>query len=199
MAPRRYQQSRRLQNASETRQRILDATVALHAEKGSAATSYADIARRADVAVPTVYKHFPDRRTLYEGCVGHASAAAPPVGPQVFEALPDPRQRIAALLTAIYRAHEYFEPWMRWRDDRHDRELAAVIAPQREQLRELLAAALAPPGHAPAQAVALADALADYAAWENLVRRHGLSCEDAAQAAASAIAPFLPQLEGASR
>ena len=43
----------------ETRQRILEATLALHTEKGIFGTSWQDIAKRADVSVGTVYKHFP--------------------------------------------------------------------------------------------------------------------------------------------
>jgi len=45
------------------RRRIVDATMALHLEKGVVATSFDDIARKADVAVATVYRHFP---TLHE-------------------------------------------------------------------------------------------------------------------------------------
>jgi AcrR family transcriptional regulator len=37
----------------ETRQRILEATFALHAEKGIFGTSWQDIAKRADVSVVT--------------------------------------------------------------------------------------------------------------------------------------------------
>jgi len=57
--PRKYHQEKRSATAEETRQRIVDATVALHAEKGIVATSVKDIAARADVGVGTVYHHFP--------------------------------------------------------------------------------------------------------------------------------------------
>ena len=52
----------------ETRQRIVEATLALHAEKGIFGTSWQDIARRADVSVGTVYKHFPSLDELVPAC-----------------------------------------------------------------------------------------------------------------------------------
>ena len=39
----------------ETRRRIVEATLALHTEKGMFDTSWRDIARRADVSAATVY------------------------------------------------------------------------------------------------------------------------------------------------
>ena len=50
------------------RQRIVEATMALHLEKGVVATSFEDIARKADVAVATVYRHFPTLNELVDGC-----------------------------------------------------------------------------------------------------------------------------------
>ena len=57
--PRKYDLGRRAAAAEQTRRRIVDATVALHAEQGIVATTYKDIAQRADVGVGTVYNHFP--------------------------------------------------------------------------------------------------------------------------------------------
>jgi len=47
MAPRAYDRSLRDEAMAETRQRIVDATIALHAEQGSSRTTYAMIAERA--------------------------------------------------------------------------------------------------------------------------------------------------------
>ena len=66
--PRSYNSEKRKQLENELRQRIVEATVALHAEKGASATSYKDIAKRADVAIPTVYKNFPDLSGLFYAC-----------------------------------------------------------------------------------------------------------------------------------
>ena len=68
MAPRKYTMDKRRAAVEETRQRILEPTLALHAEKGIFGTSWQDIARRADVSVGTVYKHFPSLDELVPAC-----------------------------------------------------------------------------------------------------------------------------------
>ena len=60
--------SRRKRAREETRRRILDATIELHTEKGILGTSWKSIAERADVAVGTVYNHFPDLDELVLAC-----------------------------------------------------------------------------------------------------------------------------------
>ena len=40
--------------------------------------------RSADVAIPTVYNHFPERGELFAACTGLAAAQAQPLGPQLF-------------------------------------------------------------------------------------------------------------------
>jgi AcrR family transcriptional regulator len=56
---------------------IAAATAELHAEKGAIATTYADIAKRAGVSLPTVYSHFPTQNELLQGCTAHVIAKAP--------------------------------------------------------------------------------------------------------------------------
>jgi len=68
MAPRKYRMDKRQQAVAETRGRILDATVALYGEQGILATSWEDIAQRADVALATVYRHFPSLEELVPAC-----------------------------------------------------------------------------------------------------------------------------------
>lgn len=60
--------SRRDAARETTRRRIVEATVKLHGERGVFGTSYADIAAEADVAVATVYKHFPSVDDLLPAC-----------------------------------------------------------------------------------------------------------------------------------
>ena len=62
---------RRAEQLEETRQRIVDATVALHEEVGPARTTVTAIAQRAGVSRPTVYNQFPDDRSLFAACSGH--------------------------------------------------------------------------------------------------------------------------------
>jgi AcrR family transcriptional regulator len=73
---------------AETRRRILEATLALHAEKGIFGTSWQDIAKRADGSVGTVYKHFPSLNELVPACGELAYAITRPSSlddaPQIF-------------------------------------------------------------------------------------------------------------------
>jgi len=62
---------RRTLAAKETRRRIVDATMAAHAELGIAETSFQDVAERADVAVGTGYRHFPRLEDLVAACGAH--------------------------------------------------------------------------------------------------------------------------------
>ncbi len=68
---------RRAEQLEETRQRIVDATVALHEELGPARTTVTAIAERAGVSRPTVYNQFPDDRSLFAACSGHWRAQHP--------------------------------------------------------------------------------------------------------------------------
>ena len=79
---RRYELKQRAEQVEETRRRIVEATSGLHLERGPAATSIAEIARRAGVQRRTVYNHFPDDSTLFEACSAHWRALHP---------APDPR------------------------------------------------------------------------------------------------------------
>jgi len=67
MAPRKYQLRKRSEAVEETRRRIIDATFELHNEKGVLATSMQDVAERSDVALRTVYNHYPTVDDLVEG------------------------------------------------------------------------------------------------------------------------------------
>ena len=61
---RRYDASRRQEQARENRRRILDAARRLFFEQGYAETSMPEIAKAAGVAVQTVYKTFANKATL---------------------------------------------------------------------------------------------------------------------------------------
>ena len=78
---RKYELKQRAEQVEETRQRIVEATSGLHLERGPAATSIAEIARRAGVQRRTVYNHFPDDSTLFEACSAHWRELHPPPDP----------------------------------------------------------------------------------------------------------------------
>src|SRR5919199_571329 len=102
MSPRKYDMSRRAAAVEDTRRRIVDATLALHAEQGIAATRWEQIAARAGVGVGTVYRHFPSLDELVPACgrVSMALLALPAAAdaPAVFAGVIDPRARIERLV-----------------------------------------------------------------------------------------------------
>lgn len=81
MTPREYDMSKRAKAREELRQRILASTIELHTEKGILGTSWKDIAGRADVAVATVYNHFPSLDELVPACGDLLMARLHPPGP----------------------------------------------------------------------------------------------------------------------
>jgi AcrR family transcriptional regulator len=63
-AKRRYRMTARAEAAAATRERILDAAVAVFWERPLVDISLEEVARRADVSLPTVIRHFRDRAGL---------------------------------------------------------------------------------------------------------------------------------------
>ncbi|MBI2002935.1 MAG: TetR/AcrR family transcriptional regulator [candidate division NC10 bacterium] len=99
--------------AAETRRRIVDAAVALHAERGVLAAKPADIAAQADVALTTYYKHFPTIGDLVRACTTRGREVIPPPDLSALRALPpDPALRIEAMVRTLYQYYEAREPWL---------------------------------------------------------------------------------------
>ena len=94
---RRYELRERAARMEETRQRIVNATAALHEEVGPARTTVAAIAERAGVSRPTVYAQFPDELSLFSAC-----------GAQFDELHPFPRIDGLALEPALARVYRHY-------------------------------------------------------------------------------------------
>ena len=97
-----YTLKRRAEQQSETRQRIVDAAVALHGELGPARTSLSQVAERAGVQRNTLYAHFPDERSLLMACSGQSMERDPLPDATALRALPDVEVRLRAGLSALY-------------------------------------------------------------------------------------------------
>jgi AcrR family transcriptional regulator len=99
---RKYRMKARAEAQEETRRRIAAVAAELHEEQGVAATTVADIARRAGVQRLTVYNHFPELSDLIPACNDHYSTLHPfpDLGPAL--ALDDPRERVRSALAAHY-------------------------------------------------------------------------------------------------
>jgi AcrR family transcriptional regulator len=179
---------------AETRERIVRATVALHAEHGALATSYAMIAKRAKVAPQTVYNHFPDEDALFGACTGHVLRQAPPLDAEAFRRGRSAAARVRLLAQAVFAHHAFMAPWTRtgWHEARLIPALGDILARGDAALRELIAAAVVPDREPTAAFVDAAFVLLDVPAWRELTRDR--SSADAARIAGDCLADLLPRL-----
>ncbi|MEP6720243.1 MAG: TetR/AcrR family transcriptional regulator [Variovorax sp.] len=175
MATRRYTPRKRLAQVSERRQRVTAATAQLHAAKGPLATSYADIAQRAGVSVPTVYSYFPTQAALMTACTGHVADRAPPLPVGAILAAPDLHAAATTLVAAMDALHAYVEPWAAWRQELVIPFLEELRTTRREQLTALLVRLLSQHCKG-SQAVHAAtwESLLSFDLWQRLVQQHAL-------------------------
>jgi AcrR family transcriptional regulator len=174
MAGREYRMRKRAESADATRERIVEATAALHYEQGVAATSYVQIAERAGVGPATVYRHFPTLGSLVEACGANVwEAIQPPLpenAPAVFAGLGTRQQRLERLvaeLDAFYdRAAFRLEIAARDRDRVPELEafLRRIAAGVEALVREALGAG------SEETAIRLVTALTDVSVWLSLKR-----------------------------
>jgi AcrR family transcriptional regulator len=128
-----------IMDSSDTRDRIVRAVRDLHEEVGPASTTISGVARRAGVQRLTVYRHFPDQGALIGACSSDWSEDHPLPSPALWTGLEEPRERLAAALTALYA---YFRGGAAMleqvlRDEAEVRELGEVMAPWWNAMREI--------------------------------------------------------------
>ncbi len=102
---RSYNLKRRAETQDQTRQRIVEATIALHQTIGPAATTVSEIAERADVGRMTVYRHFPDELTLARACSGLYMQRNPLPDPERWLDIADAEDRLRTGLRETYAYH----------------------------------------------------------------------------------------------
>lgn len=103
MTKRKYTKTLRAEKEDETREKIVEATVALHEELGPANTSIKAIAERAGVQRLTVYRHFPDEFSLFQACSSHFLGQHPPPDIADWAPILDPQERTRAVLQTFYK------------------------------------------------------------------------------------------------
>jgi AcrR family transcriptional regulator len=103
MEKRKYTKTKRAEQQANTRERIVDAAVALHEELGPARTSIKAIAEKAGVQRLTVYRYFPDEFALFEACTGHWLNSHPPPDFSEWDEISQPEERSHTALLAFYR------------------------------------------------------------------------------------------------
>ena len=192
--------SRRAAAVEETRGRIVDATLELHAEQGIAATSWDEIARRAGVGVGTVYRHFPSVDELVPACGqvarGLLDLPDPSDAPALFAGTEERGARVKRLVGevfAIYERGAHIMRVARREQDVHP-DVGHTVAKIEAVLDALVDAALDPLDVALHQR-RLVRAIVDLWTWTAL-REQGL---DAAEAVAAVSAMLACHLEANSR
>jgi AcrR family transcriptional regulator len=184
--PRAYRKTGRAAAAAETRRRIVDAAVGLHMSIGPAWTTGSAIAERAGVQRLTVYRHFPDQESLFRACVAHGWTSYPPPDHRAWAREADPERRLRLALTELYAYYDEVGDALGviLRDLPRVPQLAALNAPHLahwERMRETLEHGW---GARSRRRRALRAALSlslDLTTWDALVRRVGLSREEAVE------------------
>src|SRR5579864_4431800 len=183
---RKYELKQRAQSLGATRSRIVSATVELHESVGPGRTTISAIAERAGVQRLTVYRHFPDERSLFEACSSHWAARNPLPDVSAWSAVGDPEERLRVALNEIYASfrrtqgmtgnllrdlptspvlREVAEPFLEYWETARD--VLAAGWNTRGRGRTLLRAAI---GHA-----------LEFETWRSLTRREGLGDDEAAE------------------
>jgi AcrR family transcriptional regulator len=194
MSPRQYSMTRRRRATDDTRARILEATLALHGERGIFGTSWRDIAEAADVALGTVYRHFPSLDELVPACGELLMASIYPPSAadahELFSGATTTEERL--LRTARHLFAFYARGGTHLESDLRERRLPAVQeweAYLRATVSALLAAALEPRALAASQ-LAFASSLLDLPVY-NAFRSRGIDTDDAAAAVANLLGLYL--------
>lgn len=200
MTPRKYSMDNKRKAAvEETRQRILEATIALHSEKGIFGTTWQDIAKRADVSVGTVYKHFPSIDELVPACgeLMYAITRPPSLedAPRIFSGAGSLEERLGRLVEELYDFYERGAPYIE--TDFQERRLPAVReweAYMRATIAGLVGEVLLPaePDECTVQA---ASALLDFSTFKSFVDR-GIQKERAARTINEVILCWLERSSG---
>ncbi len=99
MSPRQYNMGARAAAVAKTRTAIVLAARQLHAERGLVATSWDDIAERAEVSTATVYRHFPSLAELVPACAQTVFDLIQPLNPE----------QAAGVFASVERAADRFE------------------------------------------------------------------------------------------
>ena len=189
---RTYELKKRAERQAQTRERIVEAAVALHRERGVADTTVTEIAKRAGVQRLTVYNHFPDDDALIEGCSGHWAALHPLPDAGAWMAVDGLEERLRAALRDIYSYYDETEEMTEkfLRDASRIQALGDLLDrtwhPYFREARDVVARASGT--RRPPRRLLAAIALAlDFQTWRTLVRASGLSTDEAVDIVSAAV------------
>ncbi len=181
---RKYEQRRRAEKQEETRRRITEAAAELHGSVGPAKTTISAIADKAGVQRLTVYRHFPDERSLIAACSEHWSAANPLPDPPPWREIRDPEARLRTVLGEVYayygRTGGVISKLLR--DAPEIPFLAEMMQDFGEYfavVRDILATGWGARGKKRVLLLGAIDHALEFETWRSLVCQHGLDDEQA--------------------
>ena len=102
---------RRASSAESTRERILDAAIALYSQRGIRATATGAVAARADVARATVLNHFGSADALASAAIEKIIRSLPVPTPAIFIGATSRADRLRRLVRALFTVYDKGEPW----------------------------------------------------------------------------------------
>lgn len=177
---------RRAEQQAETRQRIVEAVVALHREIGLARTTVSAIAERAGVERLTVYRHFADEEALFAACSAHFLAETGPPNPERWQAIIDPADRMRAALLEFYGYYRRGEDMIANvnRDAPQLPAIQTVLAPWRkfvELVRGELTDAWSVDAQTRVRVAAVIGHALRFETWQSLARIEGLGDGEVAE------------------
>lgn len=180
-----YQLKQRAESAEETRRRLVEATFALHAEQGIAATSMKQIAERAGVGVGTVYHHFPAVEDTVVACTHYVEQFMPMPTEAIFSGIGPMKDRLLRLVGALFAYFDQVRVEVALPEQDKIPVLRQFVAAEQAQRTELTRAALAPFA-IDRDLIRIIAALVDVGVYRSL-QRAGFSCDQAAAAMADVI------------
>jgi len=176
----------RAEQVAQTRQRIVDAAVALHGSVGPAATTIAAIADLAQVTRLTVYRHFPDEEALFNACSAHWLSQQRLPAPDAWARIGDPAGRLRAGLADLYRFYRQGADMLVL----IYRDFEALPEPHQEGLRErdgLFREVLAAPFGDERLTIAAIGHAVSFWTWHSLCAVQGLSDQEAVDIMTTAV------------
>ena len=138
---RRYESPLREDQARATRERILDALIAVITSDGVAELSVPAVAREAGVSVPTVYRHFGSKQALVEALAPYVAGKAGLMWPG--RPVSD-RAEVRDVIVELYRRSDSMDPALRavMATDTGQEARKSLIPRRRAAIEEILAPVL---------------------------------------------------------
>ena len=168
----------------------MEAAVDLHHSVGPARTTISAIAELAGVQRLTVYRHFPDERSLFQACSGQWAADHPPPDPSAWSSVADPEERLRVALRELYAHHRKTEQMTA--NVRRDlpqvpalQEIAAARAPYLNAVRIALERGWKARGRRRTLLRAVIGHAVEFETWRSLTRHQGLEDTEAVEAMVS--------------